>query len=245
MSQIRPLCQVGVIVPIVRLRPIRPHPLSKVSKPNASLCRRVAASPRRQNRCVHPASSFAQFDKSTKLDMLLLLYSSDKWGYERKYPFRFYQLKVGHGAMGTFLARIDVVETPEWWWCRAVEQTGEDLYARCRKWRKQRRILVRELGKDGVQWRRWGWEKMVSGPARTWKGCGAITKVFEGNRDRRKRMGKGGGSWIWKGRTTKKVKTYLDELRKGKTQNSHHIIWTRWSKIGRNKGHRARFNHVM
>lgn len=28
--------------PIVRLRPIRPPPLSKVSKPNASLCRRIA-----------------------------------------------------------------------------------------------------------------------------------------------------------------------------------------------------------
>lgn len=39
-------------------------------------------------------------------------------------------------------------------------------------------------------------------------------------------MGKGGGSWSWKGRTTK-VKTHLGELRKGKTQKSHHLIWTK------------------
>ncbi len=36
----------------------------------------------------------------------------------------------------------------------------EHLYARCRKWRKQKRKLVQELGKEGVPWqpqveRRW------------------------------------------------------------------------------------------
>ena len=41
-----------------------------------------------------------------------------------------------------------------------AEQTVEHLYTRCRKWRKQRRKLVRELGKEGVNWqpqveRRW------------------------------------------------------------------------------------------
>ncbi len=59
-----------------------------------------------------------------------------------------------------FLARIGVIETPECWWCGAAEQTVEHLYARCRKWRKQRRKLVRELGKEKIQWqtqveRRW------------------------------------------------------------------------------------------
>lgn len=56
-------------------------------------------------------------------------------------------LKVGHGAIGTFLARIGLIETPECWWCGAEEQTVEHLYARCRKWRRQRRKLVRELRK--------------------------------------------------------------------------------------------------
>lgn len=33
----------------------------------------------------------------------------------KKYASRYYQLKVGHGAVGTFLVRIGVIETPECW----------------------------------------------------------------------------------------------------------------------------------
>ena len=40
------------------------------------------------------------------------------------YASRFYQLKVGHGAIGTFLKRIGVAETGECWWCGAAENTG-------------------------------------------------------------------------------------------------------------------------
>ena len=41
----------------------------------------------------------------------------------KKYAIRYYQLKVGRGAIGTFLARIGAIETPESWWCGAREQT--------------------------------------------------------------------------------------------------------------------------
>lgn len=41
---------------------------------------------------------------------------------------RFYQLKIGHGVVGTFLARIKAMETPECWWCGAQEQTVIHLY---------------------------------------------------------------------------------------------------------------------
>ena len=78
----------------------------------------------------------------------------------KKYASRYYQLKVGHGAGGTFLVRIGVIQTPRCWWCGTPEQTVEHFYARCRKWRKQRRKLVRELEKEGIRWqpqveRRW------------------------------------------------------------------------------------------
>ena len=73
----------------------------------------------------------------------------------KKYATRYYPLKVGHGAAGTFLARIGVIEIPECWWCGVSEQTVEHLYTRCRKWRKQRRKLVRELEKEGVKWQPW------------------------------------------------------------------------------------------
>ena len=95
------------------------------------------------------------YSPRTKEGISLMLGKSSK-----KYASRYYQLKVRHGAIGTFLARIGLIETPECWWCGAAEQTVENLYARCRKWRKQRRKLVRELGKENIQWqpqveRRW------------------------------------------------------------------------------------------
>ena len=70
----------------------------------------------------------------------------------KKYAARFYQLKVGHGAVGTYLARIGRIESPECWWCRERFQTVEHLYTKCRGWRRERRKLVRELGKEGVTW---------------------------------------------------------------------------------------------
>ncbi len=78
----------------------------------------------------------------------------------KNYAARFYQLKVGHGAVGTYLARIGVIGAPGCWWCRETIQSVEYLYAKCRKWRKEQRKLVRELEKEGFTWqpqaeRRW------------------------------------------------------------------------------------------
>ena len=85
----------------------------------------------------------------------------------KKYASRYYQLKVGHDAVGTFLTRIGVIESPECWWCGVTEQSVEHLYTKCRRWRKERRKLVRELGKEGVRWqaqaeRRWVAELVAS-----------------------------------------------------------------------------------
>ena len=38
----------------------------------------------------------------------------------KKYASRYYQLKVGHEAVGTYLAGIVVIETPECWWCNRI-----------------------------------------------------------------------------------------------------------------------------
>lgn len=72
----------------------------------------------------------------------------------KKYASRFFQLIVGHGAVGVFLERIRVVETAECWWCRQAEQSVIHLYAKCRKWRKERRVLKRELQQLGITWQR-------------------------------------------------------------------------------------------
>ena len=54
--------------------------------------------------------------------------------------------------MGTYLARIGKIGSPQCWWCREQNQTVEHLYTKCRRWRRERRKLVRELGKEGVTW---------------------------------------------------------------------------------------------
>lgn len=78
----------------------------------------------------------------TKKGISLVLGSAPK-----NYASRFYQLKVGHGVVGIYLARIGVIEAPDCWWCKEVVQSVEHLYTRCRKWRRERRKPVRELEK--------------------------------------------------------------------------------------------------
>ena len=51
---------------------------------------------------------------------------------------------------------FDKQETPQCWWCREQSQTVEHLYNKCRRWRRERRKLVRELEKDGVTWQAQG-----------------------------------------------------------------------------------------
>ena len=47
------------------------------------------------------------------------------------YAAGFYQLKIGHGAIGTFLKRIGATETAEYWWCGNAEQSVIHLYTKC------------------------------------------------------------------------------------------------------------------
>ena len=63
----------------------------------------------------------------------------------KSYASRFYQLKTGHGAIGTYLERIGVVESAECWWCGNGEQSVLHLYSH---------FLKRNSGKLGIQWQR-------------------------------------------------------------------------------------------
>ena len=51
-----------------------------------------------------------------------------------------------HGAIGAYLA------TPQCWWCGQAEQTVGHLYTKCRRWRKEKRKLIRSLYTDGISW---------------------------------------------------------------------------------------------
>ena len=70
----------------------------------------------------------------------------------KKYASRFFQLKVGHGAVGVFLERIGAVETAECWGCGQVEHSVVHLYAKCRKWGKEKRVIKKELRELGIGW---------------------------------------------------------------------------------------------
>ena len=93
-------------------------------------------------------SGFYVFSPKAEMDPLL--------GKAKKVDAsRFYQLKVGHGAIGTFLKRIGATETAECWWCGDAEQSVIHLYTKCRKWRAERRVLKKNLRNEaGIQWQR-------------------------------------------------------------------------------------------
>lgn len=97
----------------------------------------------------------------------------------KKYATRYYQLKTGHGAIGTFLARIGAVETPKCWWCNAREQTVIHLYTECRRWRKERRKLIRELGKHSVSWQTRAEKRWLAGLLANEQAVGPLLKFLE------------------------------------------------------------------
>ena len=49
----------------------------------------------------------------------------------KRYASRYFQLKVGHGAVGTYLAKIGAVEISQCWWCGKAEQSMEHLHIKC------------------------------------------------------------------------------------------------------------------
>lgn len=51
----------------------------------------------------------------------------------QKYAAQFYQLKVRHRVVGTYLERIKIIKAPDYWWCREIVQLVKHLYAKCRK----------------------------------------------------------------------------------------------------------------
>ena len=68
----------------------------------------------------------------------------------KKYAAQYYQLKVGNGAVGTLLAKIGAIKSSKCWWCNKCKQTVVRFYAKCRRWGRKRRRLIRELGKHGI-----------------------------------------------------------------------------------------------
>lgn len=58
---------------------------------------------------------------------------------------RYLQLKSGHAITGAYLLRIGKVKDARCWWCGSSRQTVAHLMLQCRKWRRQRDKMLRDL----------------------------------------------------------------------------------------------------
>jgi hypothetical protein len=63
---------------------------------------------------------------------------------------RYYQLKVGHAAIGAYLQKIQARESGACHGCQAPSETVYHLLFECREWRRQRGALYRALEKAKV-----------------------------------------------------------------------------------------------
>lgn len=74
------------------------------------------------------ASCYSQYIFSTKNNINRIFGNVSK-----KYALQYYQLKVGHGVIKSFLAKIRKIEILQYWWCKKPVQWVEHLYTKCYK----------------------------------------------------------------------------------------------------------------
>jgi ribonuclease HI len=63
---------------------------------------------------------------------------------------RYYQLKVGHAAIGAYLQKIQARDSGACQWCQAPSETVYHLLFECREWRRQREALYKALKRAKV-----------------------------------------------------------------------------------------------
>ena len=63
----------------------------------------------------------------------------------KAFAARYLQLKSGHAITAAYLMRIGKAEGARCWWCNGSRQTVEHLLLECRKWRREREILLQRL----------------------------------------------------------------------------------------------------
>lgn len=63
---------------------------------------------------------------------------------------QYLQLKSGHAITGAHLLRISKVQDARCWWCDDSRQTVAHLVLECRKWRRERDVMLGELKADKI-----------------------------------------------------------------------------------------------
>ena len=76
-------------------------------------------------------------------------------GSAKRLAKRFYQLKTGHCSTGEYLHWTKFRLTAQCWWRPHPKQTREHLLKGCPRWRKEQRMLWKEVWKETGKGRRW------------------------------------------------------------------------------------------
>jgi len=76
-------------------------------------------------------------------------------GSTKRLASRFYQLKTGHARTGEYLHWTKARQTAQCWWCPQPKQTREHLLKGCPRWRKQQKVLWKEVWEETGRGRFW------------------------------------------------------------------------------------------
>jgi hypothetical protein len=86
-------------------------------------------------------------------------------GSTKQLAARFYQLKTGHARTGEYLHWTKSRPTAQCWWCPHPRQTREHLLKGCPRWRKQQKVLWKEVWKEtGGGRSRWKVHELFADP---------------------------------------------------------------------------------
>lgn len=64
---------------------------------------------------------------------------------------RYLQLKSGHAITGEYLLRTKQAQDARCWWCNSSKQTVVHLLMECRKWRRERDVMLRDMHRKKIK----------------------------------------------------------------------------------------------
>jgi len=64
---------------------------------------------------------------------------------------RYLQLKSGHAVTGEYLLRTKQAQDARCWWCNSSRQTVAHLLMECRKWRKERGAMLKDMHEKKIK----------------------------------------------------------------------------------------------
>merc|ERR1711939_142812 len=64
---------------------------------------------------------------------------------------RYLQLKSGHALTGEYLLKTKQAQDARCWWCNGSRQTVLHLLMECRKWRRERDVMLRDMHQKRIR----------------------------------------------------------------------------------------------